>query len=327
MNLVSQSSSSAHAEALSKGLARSLHNEKMPPIEYLVEVNPDSMIAVRQEDEDDAAVRAHELRALLSASLMLRGLTLGAFAPRPADLIWGFDQISLAMNKRNLHESKRAVVSNENMVQTRIVVTKPQLRASWRDGVGLPHPHQRWDLHGIHSVSQVLGHRKKGSKWLTQLRAIGVRINDACCARTHQHQLQMAVSTIESLMCTQEFSQVRERAETFVLRDSNSLTVKDILAARHDAVHQGKLPKDPAPYAKTALVSAWLIFDFACSFAIKYPSREQWEAYLNYRAHQNQMLSYIEGFDSSAADGIRSSIKEKVEQLFAFQLTIEAPKL
>lgn len=323
MTLVAQASTPEHAKILASSMARDLHDpQKMPPVEYLLEVNPDSMIAVRREKEEPARERSEEIRALLSATRLLRGRTIGAFASRPASLVWSFEQTMLSMNKRNLHESTRTISSNENVTKGRVRVSKAQLRDSWNSGHTFPQGSQ-WDIHSRHSVSQVLGARLKGSSWLDKLRAIGVRINEACCASSPQHQLQMAVSTIESLMCSQSFSEVEERAQAMTgLIFHDGLTINHVLTARHEFVHQGRAPSDASRYAAASLIAAWMLFDFACSFAVKYPRQEQWDEYLKLRVHRARMCRHIEAFDAEVGSTAREAVDTAIKGLFDIGLTI-----
>lgn len=323
MTLVAQISSQAHADVLSRPMTPELHDGKtLPPIEYLVEVPPDSMIAVRCEKDDDALMRAKEIRAFLSATLMLRGGTLTAFASHPSALTWSVDHSSLYVGKDGLHRATRTVGLNPNVVRNRLTVTKQALRTSWKCGEGLLTSAQPWDIHSIHPVSEILAGRKSGKQWLAELRIIGVRINDACCANLPQHRLQMAVSTIESLMRTQKFEVVQDRARTWGLATLNGPSFEEVLDARHQFVHKGRLPKDPEKYATAGLVSAWILYDFACAFAMRYPSGDEWDAFLNHRVHNAKLFKIVEGFAQDRAKDIRTSLESALKPLFESPLTL-----
>lgn len=324
MTLVAQISSQAHADALSRPMTPELHDGKtMPPIEYLVEVPPDSMIAVRYEKDDDALMRAKEIRAFLSATLMLRGRVLMAFASHPSALTWSVDHSSLFVGKDGIHRATRTVGLNPNVVRGRLNVTKQALRTSWKSGDGLLTSAQPWDIHSVHPVSEILVGRKSGKQWLTELRVIGIRINDASCANLPQHRLQMAVSTIESMMRSRIFDVVEARARAFGLAMPDGPTFAEVLDARHEFVHRGRLPKDPEKYATASLVSAWILYDFACAFAMRYPSGEQWESFLDHRVHSEKLFKVVESFDPDRANEVRSGLNSTLEPLFASPLTLK----
>lgn len=326
MTLVAQISSKAHADILSRPMTAELHNpQTMPPKEYLVEFPPDCIIAVRCVRDDDALLRAREIQAFLSATLMLRGRLLTAFASSPSALTWSVDHSSISVDKQSRHSATRTVKVNPNVVMHRLTVSKQALRDSWRSGAALLSFAQHWDIHTTHPVSEILALRKTGKQWLNELRVIGIRVNDACCANMPQHRLQMAVSTIESLMRSRKFEVVQERARTWELSIPNGPTFDQVLDARHDFVHKGKLPKDPDKYATVSLVSAWILYDFACAFAMKFPSGEQWEAFLEHRVQNARMTKIIDDFDPERAREIRAYLESTLKPLFASSLTLRMP--
>lgn len=327
--LVGESSDSKYAGVMIRPLTDEVFPESMPPKKYLLEVTPDSFIAVRRDKGDDAVLRAAEIRALLTAVQVLRGKRLGAFTDKPTSLAWSLEHKHIGADKHGKLHTQKLFRINEHVTLKPITLSKRDLRASWLDGSSLqPDPSGpiAWDIHQDHPLSRLLGKRECRSSWGIKLRKLACHLNDACCALTLEHQVLMAITCLEGIFCTGgNHQKLLPRLQVFAPRaPDQTLTVESLLYARNQYVHQGEALEDPEKYAKFALVMSWVFLDIAANFVIARPRQEEWEAHIEMLIHhQAAMKIMVEHYSAQVADEMRRRMWEVLESAVPGRLTAQ----
>lgn len=292
----------------------------LPPEKYLIEVPPDSFIAVRRSDKADAMKRAAEVRALLAATMMLRSRLVSAFSDRPTALAWGLEYDTIHEDKKGGVHANKNVRLNEHVTLKARVCTKQMLRDSWREGKPLSADEggrASWDIHSAHPACRLLGTHLVSSKWAGRLRALACHLNDASCASTYEHQLVMAITCLEGIFCTGGMhAKLLPRLEAFSVKSANeSLTIKGLLDARNMYVHQGEALKEPNVVARFALSVSWVLWDHAAWFACAKPRQEDWEAYLDLRQHHWAAMKLVgEHYSKDSTITMAKQVNDLFEQ-------------
>lgn len=318
------------AKYLTQPLIPLVPEAALPPREYLLEVAPDSFIAVRREKEVDAIRRAAEIRALLTATLVLRGGVLGAFSDRPSSLAWSFGHTSIERDKMGQLRSDKEIRINEHVMLAPLMLAKSEIRASYEGGIPLgpvPKASAPWDIHRLHPVSRLFADHSISSKWADRLRGIGCHLTDACCAATYEHQLLMAITCLEGIFCAggNHEKKLLPRLEAYPVQSADqSLAVKKILDARNKYVHQGEPLKEPAKYARFALGLAWAFLDIAALFVTHRPKQEQWELHLDMLSqHRSLMAMVAENYSKDDAIAMGAQMVELTSKFIRGRLTVQ----
>ena len=129
----------------------------------MVEIEPTSYVAVRdRRDPAKNARRAAEIRALLSATLALRGPRLQAVSGDPTNVAWFIAARDAVIEPLKPPKASIAPIFNEHVLLGELKVAQADIRTSLESGKPIPnnqgwHWDGAWITHGSRRLSDV-GH-------------------------------------------------------------------------------------------------------------------------------------------------------------------------
>jgi len=239
------------------------------PAEQLVEIEPASYIAVRDRgDAGKNARRATEIRALLSATLALRGPRLQTIGGNPAHVTWFIVPRDAVVRASEPPKASIAPAFNEHVLLNKLEVAQRDLRQSFKTGSAIPNNMGwHWDIHSAHPVCQLF--ISDLSKFQRRLLNAALQIQEAGCAPTYEAQVQMAVAAFEVLLKPDSFAELRRMLVAFFPGEGQAKRLEQLLTARHRITHEGggrggdEAAKESARHG---LVYAWSMLDIATAF-------------------------------------------------------------
>lgn len=280
------------------------------PRRQLYEVPPHSYIAVRRRDDAQATEYAESLRAMLTATMFLRARRTAGFSLNPTDVAWSMIPRNARILPDGRAQSNVAVSFNERVFINPLIISKNMLRRSRESGYQIDIGKGiLWDIHKVHPVCRLLVGNSTGSDRKKRMRALAIHLARTCCASNPVSQVQMAITAMEIAFGTNDFSRLRDIAHSFLPRSKERSELQDIETARHEFVHQGKIPD--ADRAKRlgikALMLAYVFFDISVGYLDDYPTTEKYTALLDAQATAAKLAASIEQLHGAAA---RTSFEE-----------------
>lgn len=280
-------------------------------MESLVEIVPKSYVAVRHRSSNEASQRrANRVRALLNATLFLRGKRATAFCGDSREYAWFLSAQGILVEPRKKVEASLRPFVNPNIVQRDLHVSKESLRRSVKYGTPIEADGtSTWDIHEKHAVCTLLNSSKQ-SKFEERLVGAALLTQDAACTPSEFSKLQMAVTAVERVLNTSSYQLLERRARCFVV--SERPNIQTILAKRHELTHEGRTGDEQAiaDVAQDAVALAWLLFDVATAFSEHF-NGEQFDRYVD-------ALAVAHEIDSTVAALLgRSDYSEHVKLLHA----------
>lgn len=272
------------------------------PLELAIDYQPHSFIAVRRERKDDGEDYARRICSFLTACLYLRSRAAASFAMRPDVLAWALVPKGIRTNAAGQLESSIQVVSNERVLKKPITVSKDGLRQSWNDGRSVrvtfkPGETKDWDISKDLPIASICLGKKKHAERLSNA---ALHLLNANCVREPNLQVQMAVSAMEIMFGTNDFSALKRTFESFLHGAKERSDLHDLLKARHTFVHQGAfLPEgDAGRLAFKGLCLGYTLLDFLSGYATV---TNKWNEWLAVMVQGLDVASKLEGIESEFA--------------------------
>jgi hypothetical protein len=107
------------------------------PIERLIDIPPDSFIAVRRANPNDGAKYAESIRALFTSSAVLTSGVAKGFAMTPLALHWAAIPARVMLDGNGLPQTRYSVAVSNFIHLTPLRVTHKSLREAWQTGTAI----------------------------------------------------------------------------------------------------------------------------------------------------------------------------------------------
>lgn len=238
------------------------------PMDQLLETRPTSYIAVRsRSDFNKTKRRATEIRALLSATLMLRGLRLQTVAGDPAHVAWFIAPYSAVVNVTEPPNASTTPFFNEHVLLKPLEVAQADLRRSLKDGSKIPNNMGwDWDIHEEHPVCQLF--LSNINKFQKRLLNAALQLQQAGCAISYENQVQMAVAGFEVMLKSESFDELRNMMQAFFPGEAEVKRIGGLITMRHRITHEGAVDdlEKVKVAARDGLILGWTMLDIATAF-------------------------------------------------------------
>lgn len=242
------------------------------PKTQLVQLVPHSYIAVRRQPAD-ALQQAEKIRALLTATMFLRAGYMAGFAFSASHVTWTAQEHMAFIQPGGQVLVQRAFRTNQHVFSIPLEVDKARIRRSWETGEAMSlSTGDEWDISSAHPVCSLLTScpRTKRERRLCDL---AIHLARTSCTPDPMNRLQMALTGLELALWTTEHKVLKRRAFAVLLKPKDQDRLDEVLLARHDFVHEGKVPPEGKAndLAVTALIFAYSFFDRAVGALDVYP--------------------------------------------------------
>lgn len=258
------------SEALDQAAMESIGNTVS-----LVEIQPEAYIAVRPRNTKEASRRrADRVRALLNATMFLRGMRGIAFCGEAREYAWFLSAGDIVVQHGKPPKASIRPFVNPSIVQRWLSVSKKELRESVKRGTPISiEGTDTWDLHQNRLACRLLT-EDKHSKFRERLIGAALLTQDACCTPSEFAKLQMAVTALERLLNTSNYQLLERRAKCFFSGDRPNIRV--ILEKRNQLTHEGRSEDEQTIMvtAREAVACAWTLFDIAVAFSEHFNGEE-----------------------------------------------------
>lgn len=254
--------------------------------ESRMEIVPHSYIAVkRRNDIELSARRAEEVRAMMTATMFLRGSKNTAFCGAPHEFAWYVAPRNLTLRRGLPPQASIAPKVNPYIVQKPLQVQKSKLRESVSAGSAVTPEIPQWDLFAEHPVCLLLNNAKPNRLQLRLIR-VARQLQRAACTPSNPIRLQLAVAAWETLFNSDSFPDLQNRMEPFFRDDTR---VEGILKARHALTHESFSPleSDFEKSSGDAVALGWILLDVGVA------------------ASENMSASKFDEYTSAQSDALR----------------------
>lgn len=280
---------------------------------HVVECQPHSYIAVRNDSRKDAAHHAARVRSMLSACVVLTGGILKSFSPSPLSLAWSTVPIKIHEHQGRL-TAKTRITLNEHTFLRPEHASKAELRQSWRDGSSmLMNDGRQWNISSEHAFAKVLcGDSGAKTDLKQRLQAGGIQLNEASNTLFPMAQIQMSVAALEIVLGSNSFSKLESVIKTFLPEKGDRRDLRRVLSARNLFVHEGKVPSedDQKFLVGKSLLLGWVFLSLGCGLAERRKTLGGYEAELDARRLAHQLIRVVDENlkDSTQSDEIRRAM-------------------